>query len=173
MMRETRINITQGLLHVNMLVKNAVEKSTLDIKLMKGPLIANGKREYNTDGGGLDNRTKGVCVIKSRKLNVAFCNETGLKTINGPVKEILGAKHPFGAHNIDVRWPGNKIPGVIGAKGMNLFIHGGKPSGIFGRGFETFGLKMCKQWRNWRNQCLNLRGASGLYPYRRQDAPWR
>ena len=50
-----------------------------------------------------------------------------LKTINGTIFFILNMIYPFGADNIDSRWPRKKLSCVIIMKGLKFIFHGINP----------------------------------------------
>jgi hypothetical protein len=55
MLRTCMINKAWGLMHINLLLQNSMQKGILHIKLTKGPSSSNSQREQQTNGSGLDN----------------------------------------------------------------------------------------------------------------------
>lgn len=102
MIKKSKINIPRGLLHINMFNEMVIEKGIVDIKLSNRPFVGHYKRKHNMDIGGLDNRTKGVSVVKAKYMRVAFDNEASFETLNGAIKKIFSPKNLFRAHNVGV-----------------------------------------------------------------------
>ena len=95
MIGKARVNIARGLFHINMFSEMPVEEHIFDIKLTKGPFVGHNKRENNTDSGSFDDRTKGVSVVKTRYLCVAFGNKAGFEMLDRAIGQVFGPKHPF------------------------------------------------------------------------------
>lgn len=74
MIRKEEINIPRKFFHINLLIKSAIEKDSLDIKFPKKLFVSHSKRRYYTNNASLDDMTKGVSIVKVRYLSVAFSN---------------------------------------------------------------------------------------------------
>jgi hypothetical protein len=61
-------------MHINLLLKNTMQKIILDIKLSKEPSTSNSQGEQQTYGSRLDNWTERVFIIKTIPLFEALCN---------------------------------------------------------------------------------------------------
>ena len=122
MIGKVRVNVSRGLLHINMFTEMAIKKHIFDIKLTKRPFVGHNKREDNTDCSGLDDRAKSVNVVKTMYLCVALGNKTGFETSNRSVGQIFGSKHPFGTHTVSVGGSRNQNPGTIVLQGLNFVI---------------------------------------------------
>ena len=62
MIRTIRISKSRRLTHINLLLKNTMEKGILHIQLAKGPTMCDSQREQNTDGSRLD------VMVESRQM---------------------------------------------------------------------------------------------------------
>ena len=130
MIRKTRVNVSKGLLHINMFTEMAIKKCIFYIKLANGPFVCHNKREDNMNCSGRDDRAKSINVVKTRYLCIALGNKTGFETFNRSVRQIFGLKHPFGTHNVGVDGSRNQNPGTIVLQGLNFFIHCSEPNRI-------------------------------------------
>uniref|UniRef100_A0A8R7PPE5 Uncharacterized protein n=1 Tax=Triticum urartu TaxID=4572 RepID=A0A8R7PPE5_TRIUA len=65
MMWLSRINKTGRLTHRNLFFQNSMEKSILNVKLLKRPSSSNSQGEKNTNSGWFNNRTECVCIINT------------------------------------------------------------------------------------------------------------
>jgi hypothetical protein len=74
MLGTCRINKAWGLTHINLLLKNTMQKSILDIKLSKEPSTSNSQGERQANGSRLDNWTERVFIIKTIPLFETLCN---------------------------------------------------------------------------------------------------
>ena len=90
MIGKARVNVSRGLLHINMFTEMAIKKRIFDIKLAKRPFVGHIKRVDNTDYSGLDDRAKSVSVVKTRYLCVALDNKTSFETFNRSLEKIFG-----------------------------------------------------------------------------------
>lgn len=110
------------------------------------------KRKNKSNRSGLDNRTKGLGVIKPFLLMKALCYEAGFSSFDSPICTVFGSEDPPIANNVRRRGRGNKSPSVIFQESMELIFHGLTPfsemgsSGIrcwffgcFNGGGETIG----------------------------------
>ena len=145
MIGKTRVNVSKGLLHINMFIEMAIKKRIFDFKLAKRPFVGHIKRVDNTDCSGLDDRAKSVSVVKTKYLCVALVNKKGFEMFNRSVGQIFGLKHPFGTHNVGVGGSRNQNPDTIVLQGLNFFIHSSEPSKILSNRFESFRLDGCKK----------------------------
>ena len=74
----SRITKSRWLVHVNSLLKGAVKKSILHIKLMYGPVTRDSKAKNGTDGGRFDNRTECLTEVDALLLGEARSTQRAL-----------------------------------------------------------------------------------------------
>ena len=110
---KTRINIPRRLFHINMFSKGAIEESILDIELPKRPFICYSKKKNNTNSSSFDNQTESVSVVETRYLGITFSNKANLETLDGSIRKIFSAKHPFRTHDVGVDRPRDQNPSTI------------------------------------------------------------
>lgn len=62
-------------MHVDVFLKDALDKGILDIKLFESPVSRDTKDKNKADGGGFNKRTKGFSIIKTFLLIESLCND--------------------------------------------------------------------------------------------------
>jgi hypothetical protein len=122
MLRMSRINKPRRLTHVDLLLKNTMEESILNIKLPNMPTTCDRKREQKSNGGGLNDRTESVFVVQSIALFESLGNQTRFVALR-PVRVTLDLKDPLRVNDIDTRTRRNQPPGLIAKEGLILSLH--------------------------------------------------
>ena len=70
------------LLHINLLLKVAMKKDILNIKLVEIPIISSSQGNKNPNGCHLSNRREGIKIIHPRSLGIPFSNKAGFQPSN-------------------------------------------------------------------------------------------
>ena len=108
-----------------------MQERILDVNWPQGPTLRNSMAEYQSNGGGLDCRTKSVCKINVVLLVVSFGNEPSFVTFQGTVSFSFDLINPV-ATNKNHEWPPrNKRRGSIFHEGRELNIHSMSRLSIF------------------------------------------
>ncbi|GMP58789.1 hypothetical protein CsSME_00022334 [Camellia sinensis var. sinensis] len=76
----------------------------------------------------MGHRRKGLQVINSIGLGVAFSYQASLKSLNSSIRKILSSINSTTTHNRFARWQRGKVPGLILMKSMHFLIHGRLPT---------------------------------------------
>ena len=71
---ESKVNKTWRLFHVNLFIKNVIEKDIMDIKLMNFAITRNRNGEDQSNGRLFDDRNKGFRVINTFLLSETSSN---------------------------------------------------------------------------------------------------
>jgi hypothetical protein len=71
---ESKVNKTWRLFHVNLFIKNVIEKDIMDIKLMNFVITRNRNGEDQSNGRLFDDRNKGFRVINTFLLSETSSN---------------------------------------------------------------------------------------------------
>jgi hypothetical protein len=95
------------LLHVDLFIKNTIEKSVINVQLLNGPTLGNSNSEYNSNSHWLDYRRKCFQKIKPLSLMKPLSHEACLVFIDSPIGIFLEPKHPFAANSLSIRWKRN------------------------------------------------------------------
>jgi hypothetical protein len=86
------INKPRGLLTVYFLLKMAVEKSVFDIDLMNRPILRQGKREDDMNGGGFENMAESLVQIDTRLLSESMYNPSSFMMGKRSIRVVFVAK---------------------------------------------------------------------------------
>jgi hypothetical protein len=118
MSRPVWISKARRLAHINLLIKDTMQKSVLHIQLAKRPTTRNSQREEHTDGSRFHNWAEGVLIIKTIALLETLGNQARLVPLNGSISMPLDFENPFAINNIDTWLGRNKSPGIILENGL-------------------------------------------------------
>jgi hypothetical protein len=86
MIRLIQIHKTRWLLTVDNLIKVAMEKSILDIKMTNRPGAGDVKVENQANHGRLDNRTEGLIIVNYGMLRESTNNPTSFIARESPIR---------------------------------------------------------------------------------------
>jgi hypothetical protein len=95
MVGASRVDEARWLLTVNLLVKSAMEKGILDIKLMNQPSTRSRNAEDDADSGGLNDRTKSLVEVNPGLLREAPYDPACLVASKPAVRGELMLEDPF------------------------------------------------------------------------------
>jgi hypothetical protein len=113
MIRARGINKTRGLLTIYFLREMAVEKGNFVIELMNMPILRQGEREDDTNGGGFDNRVESLVKIDARLLSESTHNPVSSMTGKRSIGVIFVAEDPFVAYYVRPGRGRDKGPSVV------------------------------------------------------------
>lgn len=127
MIRIARVSEPRRLMHINCLLKMAMQKGILHIKLVNGPLAGDGKTENCTNGGRFDNQTESLITVYPGLLAATIGYKTSLISCKRAVCMKFVAKQPHRPNHIDPGGSRNKNPSAVRLKGTKFLIHGLAP----------------------------------------------
>ena len=76
---------TWRLLHIHLLLKVAMKKDILNVKLVEIPLISGSKGNKKPNKCHLSNRGKSVEIVHTIGLGISFSNKVGFQSSNGSI----------------------------------------------------------------------------------------
>jgi hypothetical protein len=109
MLSTSWINKPSSLMHIHIFFKNSMEKSILNIQLMKRPSLCNSKKQ-KVNSIWFNNGTKCILVVKAIPLFETFSNQVSLVHFDGDISMILNLENSLGVNNINTRLRRNKTP---------------------------------------------------------------
>lgn len=127
MLRMDGVDKPRWLFHKHLLLKITVQKCITNIKLPNRPSKTYCQREYNTYRDGLDNRTKGVKIIKAVSLCEPRGHQSSFMTINHSIRQKLKAKNPFATYRLEVDGRRHESPCAFAVHCINFRFHCGTP----------------------------------------------
>jgi hypothetical protein len=127
MLRTVRINKPRRLAHIDLLLKNTMQKCILNIKLAKGPATSDSKGQQQPNSGRLNNRTEGILVVKTVPLFETLSNESGLVPLNRAICMPFDLEDPFGINDVETGARRDQLPSTIVTESLNLKVHGSTP----------------------------------------------
>jgi len=106
-----------------------MKEGLLNIKLVKEPSLGYCNKQYKTNGGRFDNRTKSVFIVYHILLLEALSNKSRLITIDRSVCSSFYLVNPFVVNEIFAFWWRNQAPSLIALQRLKFTIHGSNPFG--------------------------------------------
>jgi hypothetical protein len=114
MSRQSRVNKTPGLLHINNLLKGTIEEGIIYIKLMDLPMVKYNNDKNESNSSRFNNRTEGFGVVDSFLLSETTRNQARLVAINSTIGLSLDFVNSTATNNIHGRFKQNQRPSTIG-----------------------------------------------------------
>lgn len=132
MARQSWVDISRRLAHVDILLKNTVQESILNIELVKAPTTGEGKRKHQMDSGMLDNRTESFSIINTKLLFKPFGDQARFVSINCTVSPMFELEYPLAIDQVAARRRRNEVPGSVRHESLVFCIHSTAPIHISG-----------------------------------------
>ena len=114
--------------HINLFIQVAMEEGIIDIKLKNGPRGSPRYNKENSDYDHLGYWRKTVNIVEALNFNISFCYQTGLKALNKTIRTQLRLINPSTTDRMFLGRERGEILGIIRCKGLELNLHGLRPT---------------------------------------------
>ena len=110
-------------MYTSLLFKFALEKGVLAIHLMEVPPFCHYKCNHGLNSCHLCHWGKGIFIVDTLRLGIAFCYESRLVAVGGAIGIILHLVYPSTTDCLLVRRVGDEIPYLILRESLHLLVH--------------------------------------------------